>query len=249
MKRFVLYTGILAFTFALTACSTLDKTAVKKTDRVAVALVGVDKHLQYGSDFAIGSMVQRLAQSEEFNLKPIAKKLHRKTFGTYAEFMPYTLISEKKVIKRSEYKNFRLFDTETEEELFKKSSNFVTVKNYKKYRPEFLNRGHRKELIKAMPETADAMLMVGLYYELDKQNTMIPGYTKAKAVAHLNMELVKPNGEKIMNIEKEAQSDKSIEIAFDWAILKPEKIRPLCSTATTRVMDKAEKFIEDEMAG
>ena len=249
MRRLGIFTLLFSLMFVLTTCSTLDEAAVRKTNKVAVAIVGVDKYLQYSSGFAVGSLVQRLAESEDFDLQPIAEKLHNKTFGTYTKIMPFTLMDEEKVINTSAYKDFTLFEKESYEERFKKNSMFISAKDYMKYRPEFLNRGHRKKLFKAMPEEADAMLMVGLSYWLKKQTSMVPGMTKAKAMAHLNMELVKPNGKKIMDIEKKAYSDEAMEIVFDWAILKPEKIRPLCVTATNKVMVKAEKFVKDELSG
>lgn len=209
--------------------------------------MGVEKHINYSDDFEIAQLVQRLAQSDKFDLKPIAKDLHNKTFGAYTEAMPFTLIPEEKVIGTERYKNFELYN-EGYEDAIEGRSNFITVKNYKKYRPSSMMQGRRAKMFEAMPEEAEAMLMVELSYKLFQENSLIPGVKKGKIEADLDMMVVKPNGERILNINKKAESDGNMKVVLDAAILDPAKIKPLVEEATNKVMLKAEDFILNNLA-
>jgi hypothetical protein len=226
----------------------MDTARVKKVDKAAVAIVGVEKYIDYSEDFEIPQLVQRLAQSDKFDLQPIAENLHDKTFGTYTEVMPFTLMPEEKVIGTDRYENFDIYsmgDSEEREE----SSNFITVKNYKKYNPSGMLQPKRAKLFEAMPEEADAMLLVGLSYKLFQANSIIPGVNNGKIEANLDLRLVEPNGERILTINKKSESDGSMKVVLDAAILDPDKIQPLVQDATDKVMAKAEEFIRDNLSG
>lgn len=225
----------------------MDTSAVKKVDKAAVGIVGVEKYINYSDDFEIPQLVQRLAQSDKFDLNPIAEELHEKTFGSYTEAMPFTLIPEEEVIDTERYKNFELYN-EGYEDAIEGKTNFITVKNYHKYPPRAMNQGRRAKMFEAMPDEAEAMLMVELSYKLFQENSLIPGVNKGKIEADLDMMVVKPNGERILNINKKAESDGSMKVVLDAAILDPDKIQPLVEEATGKVMLKAEDFILDNLA-
>ncbi|TYP92737.1 hypothetical protein LX73_2101 [Fodinibius salinus] len=247
MRRFTYLVCILGVLFFITSCSSMDTSRVKKVDKAAVAIVGVEKHINYTDDFEIPQLVQRLAQSDKFDLQPIAENLHENTFGVYTEVMPFTLIPEEEVIETERYKNFELYN-EGYEEATDGNSNFITVKNYKKYNPSGMLQGRRAKLFEAMPDEAEAMLMVGLSYKLFQENSMIPGVNKGKIEADLDIRLVKPNGERILTINKKAESDNSMKVVLDAAILDPDKIQPLVQDATDKAMAKAEEFIQDNLS-
>lgn len=249
MRRLKLYVYLFTILLFVSSCSTMDTSAVKEIDNAAVAIVGVDKHLEYSEDFEAAQLVQRLAQSDKFNLQPVAEDLHEKTLGEYTRVMPFELIPEEDVIGAERYQNFQLFDSESAEETFTETSNFITVKNYKAYNPVNMHRGHKTDFSEAIPEEADAMLLVGLNYKLVQENSLIPGVNKGKIEADLNMELVKPNGDRIININQKAKSNDDMKVVLDAAILDPDKIQPLVMEATDKVMIKASEFISDNLSG
>lgn len=248
MRRltFLIYiTGVLFF---ITSCSSMDTARVKKVDKAAVAIVGVEKYINYSEDFEIPQLVQRLAQSDKFDLQPVAENLHEKTFGAYTEVMPFNLIPEEQVIGTERYKNFELYN-EGYEDAIEGKTNFITVKNYHKYPPRSMNQSRRAKMFEAMPDEAEAMLMVELSYKLFQENSLIPGVNKGKIEADLDLMVVNPDGERILNINKKADSDGSMKVVLDAAILDPEKVQPLVQEATDKVMAKAEEFIRDNLSG
>ncbi len=234
------------------ACSTLDKAAVRDTDKAAVALIGVNKHLDFDDEFGAGvQIVQKLAQSDKFDLEPIRKDLHKKTFNEYNEFLPFELMNEEDVIGSKAYKEFTVYDDETKEENFRKGGDhFLQKEGYLPYLPTSFshNQDRRKSFFKTMPDNADAMLMIELSYDLDKQNSMVPGVSKGKVKANLHMILSDEKGEKIMKIIKTATSEDDVKVVLNQGIPDPDKIQPMCADATEKVMEKAETFIKEELS-
>lgn len=78
MRRLKLYLYLFTILLFISSCSTMDTSAVKEIDNAAVAIVGVDKHIEYSEDFEAAQLVQRLAQSDKFDLHPVAEDLHKK---------------------------------------------------------------------------------------------------------------------------------------------------------------------------
>lgn len=244
-----LFMGVV---LTLSACSSLDKAAVQKADKVAISSIGVDKYIDFDSEFGAGvQIIQRLAASDKFDLEPVRKKLHNKVFNEYNEFLPFKLTDEQKVIGSKRYKSFTMYDNEQKEENFRKGAkNFLLKDGYLPY-PLGNFRGQqekRKKFFQALPSESDAMLMVSLSYKLINQNSMIPGVSKGKIKARLNMMLSKKNGEKIMDVRKRATSDGDMKVILNQGIPDPSKIQPLCVEATDKVMKEAKQFIKEELA-
>jgi len=169
---------VVLFAIFSYGCSSMNTAAVKKVDQAGVALIGVDKHIQFSDEFALGSLVQKLAQDEKFDLKPMAEDLHNNVFGLYAQSVPFNLMPEEQVIETERYKTFRLYDSDLKEKNFKRGSNIITVKNYKDYKVDYLGKSQREKLYNAIPGEADAMVLVGLSYKLVQENSLIPGVNK-----------------------------------------------------------------------
>ena len=247
MNRLSNLVFVLILTISLYGCSSMNTAAVKKVDKASVALIGVDKHISFSDDFALGSLVQKLAQDDKFDLQPMAKDLHNNVFGLYAESVPFNLMPEEQVIDTDRYKNFRLYDSDLKESNFKRGSNIITVENYKDYKVDYLDKSQREQLYKAIPNEADAMVLVGLSYKLVQENSMIPGVNKGKIKATLNYEVTNSSGERILNVNKSAKSDSDMKVVLNAGMLSPDKILPMCQEATDKVMGKMQSFIAKKL--
>ncbi len=249
VTSFILILGVI---LSFNACSSLDKAAVQKTDKVAVALIGVDKYIDFDNEFGAGvKVVQRLAASDKFDLEPVRKKLHKKVFNEYNKFLPFDLSDEQKVIGSKRYKNFTVYDDEKKEKNFKKGAkHFLQKDGYLSYHPDGFRgqQDKRKKFYKAMPSNADGMLLVSLSYKLVKENSMIPGVSKGRIKASLSMMLTQKKGNKIMDVRKSAKSEDDMKVVLNQGIPDPSKIQPLCVEATDKVMGKAKTFIKEELA-
>lgn len=252
MKRISFYLSLIVVILGMPTCSTIDQEAVKKVDKAAVAIVGVNKQLNYESSFNIGQLVQKLAQDDKFDLAPLADKLRNETFGTYERFFPFELIAEEKVTQADRYQDFRMYDDPKKEQNLKVASSrtfFITPDKYLNYYPQLLNtRDKRSRLFEAVPEAADGILMMNIYYKMIQERSLVPGVKKGKVEAHLRMDLIKENGERIFKIDKKAKSNNKVKVVLNTGILKPEKIKPLCVDATNQVMAEAERFLRKKLA-
>lgn len=251
-RRMFMATLFVGVAVIFSACSSLDKAAVRKTDKAAIALIGVDKYIEFSNEFGAGvQIIQRLAASEEFNLEPVRKKLHKKIFNEYNEYLPFKLIDEEKVISSKRYKNFSVYDNPDKEENFKKGAkHFLQKDGYLSYHPNNFaaSQEKRKKFFQAMPSNADGMLMVALSYKLINQNSMIPGVSKGKIKASLRMMLTNKKGAMIMDVRKDAISDGDMKVILNQGIPDPSKIQPLCVEATDKVMKEAKRWIKAELA-
>lgn len=238
--------------FLMPTCSTIDQEAVRKVDKAAVAIVGINKQLNYGPNFNIGQLVQRLAEDEKFDITPLSNKLRKRTYGRYAELFPFKLIPEEKVIQSDKYQNFQLFEKTSKEQNIKQASqysHFITPDNYLKYYPRLLNnREKRSRLFDAVPDEAEGIVMMSISYKLKQEMSPMPGVKKGKVEAKLRMDLIKENGERIFKVNKTGKSNNQVKVVLNTGVLKAEKIRPLCVEATNQVMAKAQSFLQKKMA-
>lgn len=231
----------------LPSCSSMDTEAVKKMDQVAVGIVGVDKYIDMGDYSGIGTMIQRLSQDESFDLKPIAQQLHDKTFNEYEEIMPFSLMQENKVLNTSAYKNFQAFDKKKHDDRFKKNSHMIKPEGYMEYNPSKFNKKQTRKLVKAMPAEADGMMLIYLTYTMKKNNVPVVPFSNASIIAKINLELYDKAGERVMKINKQAESEKQMKVVAG-AMLKVEEIQPMCQEATEMVFEVVDEFIKKELS-
>lgn len=236
----------LSLFLLLPSCSSMDVEAVKSMDKVAVAMVGVDKYIDMGDYSGLGSSIQRLSDDKSFDLNSIAAELHKKTFNDYKEFMPFDLISEEKVLGASAYQNYTALDNKEHDARLKKYSHVITPEGYLDYSPTFLNKKHIAKLIKTMPEEADGMMLVYLKYTMMKHNVPMVPFSKATIKAEVYLGLYDREGTQVMKVNKKAESDTEMKVVAG-IMLKTDEILPMCEEATQKVFDVVDQYIKNEL--
>ncbi len=247
MTRTLLLVVVTVMMFLLPRCSSMDTEAVKSMDKVSVALISANKHIDMGDFSGIGTMIQRLADDENFKLDPVVDKLHKKTFREYKSMMPFDIVSEEKVIGSEDYKNFQVYENEQKEKNFKKGSKVITPDGYKGYYPKYFKKKHTKKLLKTMPSEADGMMYVYVSYSLKKHDVPMVPYSNGSIKAKINIQLFDKEANKVMAINKTGESDEKIKIVVG-NMPNPEKIQPMCKNATDKAFNKVEEFIKSELA-
>lgn len=247
MVRTIVVVAVIAMAFLLPRCSSMDTEAVKSMDRVGVSLMGANKYIDMGEFTGIGTIIQRLADNENFRLHPIVDEMHKKTFTKYNSMMPFELIDEEKVIGTKSYKNFQLFDSERKEENFKKGSRVITPDGYKKYYPKYFKNKHTSKLLDAMPSSADGMMYIYVGYSLKKHNVPMVPYSNGSIKAKVHIELYDKEGQKVMNVIKKGESDEKINIVAG-TMPNPDKIQPMCKNATDKAFKEVKAFIQGELS-
>ncbi len=247
MKRSMFLPIGLFATLFLSSCSSMDTEAVQGMNKVAVGMIGVDKYIDMGEYSGLGTSIQRLADDKSFDLNSIVDQLHKKTFTEYHEVIPFELISEEKVIGTTAYKSFTALDDKKKDDQLKKYSNVITPEGYLDYSPTFLNKKHIAKLIKTMPEEADGMMLVYLKYTMIKNNVPMVPFSNATIKADVYLGLYDTEGNQVMKINKNAESDKKMKVVAG-AMLKTDEVLPMCKEATQKVFKDVDDFIQKELS-
>ena len=237
----------LSTVLLLSSCSSMDTEAVQGMDKVAVGMIGVDKYIDMGEYSGLGTAIQRLADDKSFDLNSVADQLHKKTFTEYNKVMPFELISEEKVIGVSAYKNYTAFDEKKKDDRLKRYSNVIPPEGYLDYSPTFLNKKHIAKLIKTMPDEADGMMLVYLKYTMIRNNVPMVPFSNATIKADAYLGLYDKEGNQVMKINKNAESDKKMKVVAG-AMLKTDEVLPMCKEATQKVFKEVDEFIKKELS-
>ena len=161
--------------------SSMDVSGVQEAEQAAVPIITVDQYidmsdLQDGGSVASGEggggLVQRILDSESFDLSPMADLLRERTYGTYSERLPTRVMSEEEVIQADRYKNFTLLDEESSDDRMQRVNRLEVPDGYKQYN---VGQGsvfgdRQQQMFGAVPETADAILLVSADYEMVEDN-------------------------------------------------------------------------------
>ena len=247
-KCLLSYLLIGIFTLTLFGCSSIDTEKVRELDQVAVPLISVNKYINMGGFNQLGSIVQRIAENDKFDLQPAANNIQTRVYGKYADYFPFEVMKEDQVLTTDQYVNFNLYDKDSNRDRWRKSKFIVTPNsNYKNYHPRRLNKGDRAKFLKSVPASADAALFVYVDYGLVRRNIPMIPVSMAAVEARVYLELVDRNGEQILKIRKNAESEDEFK-AVAGVMLKPEKIQGMTIEATEMAMEKVDEFVQKKMS-
>lgn len=239
-KIFILF---MLFIF-ISGCSSIDTEKVRALDKVAVPLISVNKYIGMGGFNQLGSLIQRIAEDDKFDLQPAADKLQKRVYGKYSDYFPFQVMSEDQVLTTDKYKNFNLYDKER----WNKSKFILTPnENYKNYHPRRLNRGERAKFLSSIPAEANAALFVYVDYNLVRRNIPMVPVSMAAVQAKVYLELVDRNGDQILKIRKKAESEEEFK-AVAGVMLKPDNLQGMTIEATELAMAKVDEFVEKKMS-
>lgn len=248
MKKAILFLSTLSVLVFLSRCATMNVEALQEMEEVSVAVIGVNKNINLGGFNGLSSVIQRVANDDDFNLDPILAQLHEKTFGEYEKMMPFEFVDENRVIQSERYQNFQLFEREKNEERFEKLSYIKTPEGYKNYNPMALNAKKKAKILRALPEGSDGAMFIYVDYHLKRHDVPMVPVSKAGVEARIILEVVDQQGEKVMKIEKKAESEEKIK-AVAGIMTDVGKIQSMCRASTEMAIEKVDAFIQEEMSG
>ena len=244
--------------------SSMDVSGVQKAEQAAVPIITVDQYidmsdLQDGGSVASGEggggLVQRILDSESFDLSPMADLLRERTYGTYSERLPTRVMSEEEVIQADRYKNFTLLDEESSDDRMQRVNRLEVPDGYKQYN---VGQGsvfgdRQQQMFGAVPETADAILLVSADYEMVEDNPFWYWFLpvspdRAYIEATVRMEMLDREGNEIMEIVQAARSNNHVN-TVGGITAEPGKIQPLCTEATEKAVEAIDTATKQELTG
>lgn len=234
---------LMILSIFIAGCSSIDTEKVRALDKVAVPMITIGKYIDMG-EFSLGSVVQRLAEDEKFDLNPALESLHEKTYNDFETSLPFNIIEEDKMLGTEAYKNFNPFST-PKNKLYKPST-LLTPDGYMKYHPLALNKKRRAKVLNVIPEDADAAMFVYITYDLVKRKMPMVPVSNAAVRANINMDIYDRNGERILKIRKRAESEEDMK-AVAGVMTDTDKIRSMTISATEKALKTADDYIKDNL--
>jgi len=211
--------------------------------KVAVVTFYADKTIDLSEVDASADFIAKntnLSNDPNFNLNKPLKAFHEAFFNNYVEEFDFELVSEETVLALPEYKEF-----EAEYGDYKNIGNqeaFETIEGYKVVQ-SFGSRLEVKNL-KPIAEAlgVDAIMFVRLSYKFNKTGIGKLGYYSVQA--RVSLDLFSKDNESIFQFNEIAGSKKKAVMVGGIPVMTPEKIQPMCESATEELIKDMNKKID-----
>jgi len=233
---------LILFVFAATIFVNSGAVAQKK---VALTSFWVSKHIGFedlGGTAALVAAISSLSEDPNFNLQPVLDNFYTTFTEEYAKSFPFELMPEEEVIKREEYIAYEgRFNEDKDADRSKLFQRYLTPEGYKPL-VESLFKGEKSNQMQMlnMFSDADGVMFVSMGYDFVKK--AIP-FT-AGVRAFVRIKLWNAEGKRVFTINEYGTSKKNVAIVAGIPIMKPEKLLPLCESASEKLVSDLAKRLK-----
>jgi hypothetical protein len=235
MKKLIL----LAF-----AASLFVNTTAVAQKKVALTSFWVSKHIGFESLGGSAGMVAAIASLSEdpnFNLQPVLDNFYKTFTEEYSKSFPFELMPEDDVIKKPEYIAYEgRFNEEKDADRNLLFQRYLTPEGYKPL-VESLFKGEKSNQMQMvnMFNDADGVMFVSMGYDFVKK----PIPFTAGVRAFVRIKLWNSEGKRVFTLNEYGTSKKNVAIVGGIPIMKPEKLLPLCESASEKLVADLAKRI------
>lgn len=204
------------FLLVFTALLFTNTTAVAQK-KVALTTFWVSKHIgfeQLGGGVGLAAAIASLSDDPNFNLKPVLDNFYKTFTEECAQSFPFELMAKEDVVNRAEYLAY--------EGRFNEDKDGDRNKLFQRY------------------FTADGVMFVSMGYDFVKK--AVPFTAGVRAFVHIK--LWNKEGKRVFTINEYGASKKSVGIVAGITIMKPEKLLPLCESASAQLVSDLAKKIK-----
>ena len=219
-------------------------TTINSQKKVALTSFWVSKHIgfeQIGGNAGLIAAIASLSENPNFNLQPVLDNFYKTFTEEYSENFPFELMSEKDVIKRPEYIAYQgRFNEGKDAERSKLFQLYLSPKGYKPL-VESLFKGEKSNQMQMLKifNDVDGVMFVSMGYEFIKKT--VPFTAGVRAFVHIK--LWNKEGKKVFTINEYGISKNSVGIVGGIPLMNPEKLLPLCESASEKlVLDLSKKI-------
>ena len=235
MKKIIIIMIVLSFGL---------NSSINSQKKVALTSFWVSKHIgfeQIGGSASLVAAIASLSEDPNFNLQPVLDNFYKTFTEDYSENFPFELMSEEDVIKRPEYIAYEgRFNENKDKDRSKMFQRYLTPEGYKPL-VESLFKGEKSnqmQMIK-MFNDADGVMFVSMGYEFVKKTAPFTAGVRA----FVRIKLWNKEGKKVFAINEYGISKKSVGIVGGIPLMKPEKLLPLCESASEKLVSDLSKKI------
>jgi hypothetical protein len=233
---------LILFVFAATIFGNSGAVAQKK---VALTSFWVSKHIGFedlGGTAALVAAISSLSEDPNFNLQPVLDNFYATFTEEYAKSFPFDLMSEEEVIKREEYMAYEgRFNEDKDADRSLLFQRYLTPEGYKPL-VESLFKGEKSNQMQMlnMFNDADGVMFVSMGYDFVKK----PLPFTAGVRAFVRIKLWNAEGKRVFTINEYGTSKKNVAIVAGIPIMKPEKLLPLCESASEKLVSDLAKRLK-----
>ncbi len=236
----------LKFLSLLLICLTiapLNTHAQKK--KVALTTFWVSKHIGFeelGGAAGMAAAIASLTEDPKFNLQPVLDNFYNTFMTKYAKLFPFQLLPESDVLDKPEYKNYEgRFDEAKDEDRNKFFQRFLTPKTYTPLQESLLKgeKSNQMQMVKMFNEVADGIMFVSMGYDFVKK----PVPFTAGIRAFIRIKIWNKEGKRVLSINEYGTSKKTVAIVGGIPLMDPDKLLPLCESASEKLVQDLNKKI------
>lgn len=213
--------------------------------KVAVTSFWVSKHIGFeelGGGAGMAAAIASLSEDPNFNLQPVLDNFYNTFTNEYAKQFPFDLLPESDVLDKAEYKAYEgRFNESGDADQSKLLQRYLTPKTYKPLQESLLKgeKSNQMQMVNMFKGVADGVMFVSMGYDFVKK----PMPMTAGIKAFVRIKIWNKEGKRVLTINESGISKKSVPIVAGIPIMKPEKLLPLCESASEKLVQDLGKRI------
>lgn len=227
------------------AASLFCNTVAIAQKKVALTSFWVSKHIGFEDLNGTAGMIAAIASLSEdsnFNLQPVLDNFYKTFTEEYAKSFPFDLLPEDDVLERPEYMDYEgRFNEDKDVDRSKLFQRYLTPEGYKPL-VESLFKGEKSNQMQMVNifNDADGVMFVSMGYDFVKK----PMPFTAGVRAFVRIKLWNAEGKRVFAINEYGTSKKNVAIVGGIPIMKPEKLLPLCESASEKLLSDLGKRLK-----
>jgi len=216
----IVLSSAIAVGLLLASCATLEKEQVARVENAALLTVTCDRRVDTSDFQGLAALANKLAQDEQFHLKPIAVKLRDDIFQRYAQGFPFALLEEQAVIGSSAYKSLAAEEFEINRLFYETPDGYSAL--------PLGDKEAFARIVAAFPD-AQAFMACSAYFKLTKMFQII-GFGTARVDAFVTIAAYDRDRKVILRKTSYGSSADSIQFALG-GVFDASQVQPLCIQA------------------
>ena len=229
--------------FVYVAVGTL--TCFGQDKKVAITTFWVSKHIGFeelGGGAGLAAGIASLSEDPNFNLQPVLDNFYNTFTNEYAEQFPFALVPENEVLEKAKYQAYEgRFNEAKDEDRNKLFQQYLTPKTYTPLQESLFKgeKSNQMQMVEMFKDQADGIMFVSMGYDFVKK----PAPFTAGIRAYVRIKIWNKEGKKVLTINEMGTSKKSVGIVAGVPIMSPEKLLPLCESASEKLVKDLTKKI------
>lgn len=217
--------------------------AFSQDKKVALTSFYVSKHIGFeeiGGNAALVASLASLMEDPNFNLQPVLDNFYTTFTEEYTKQFPFVLLPEDDVLNNPDYMAFEgRFNEGEDVDRTKLFQQFLTPKTYKPLQASLINgeKSNQNQMVQMFKDDADGIMFVSMGYDFVKK----PMPFTCGIRAYVRIAIWNSDGKRVLAVNEYATSKKTVPIVAGVPIMAPEKLLPLCESASEELVEDLNK--------